>query len=362
MENGIVSRITEGYFRYQAWPTVCRDGEGTIYVAASGHRLSHICPFGKDVLYVSRDEGNTWTPPVIINDTCLDDRDAGLTWLGGKKFLLTYFNHPPRAYAEHYREKILRYSDPSLHEMILGAMKAWESRPELEEQCGSFTRLSTDGCMTWSRARRCPLTAPHGPIRLRSGALLFLGVPFHAPGLCDGNVYAMKSTDEGETWQTLGMVPNPAWRTEKMGFYEPYAAELSDGNLLGMIRVEEGNTRTMRTWRTFSADGGLTWTEPEEFGICGSPPHLLVHSSGAVVFTYARRTPPCGERARVSFDGGRTFGEEIVLGAEAPDWDHGYPSSVELSDGRILTVYYQKYGADPYNSLLFTKWELPAKP
>ena len=46
---------------------------------------------------------------------------------------------------------------------------------------------------------------------------------------------------------------------------------------------------------------------------------------------------------------------------EAPSWDHGYPSSVELSDGSILTVYYQRYRDDAFASILQTRWELPKK-
>ena len=44
MEFGVVSRITEGYFKYQAWPTVAKDDKGVIYVGASSHRLGHVCP------------------------------------------------------------------------------------------------------------------------------------------------------------------------------------------------------------------------------------------------------------------------------------------------------------------------------
>jgi hypothetical protein len=44
---------------------------------------------------------------------------------------------------------------------------------------------------------------------------------------------------------------------------------------------------------------------------------------------------------------------------DAPDGDLGYPSSVELSDGSILTVYYQKQAGDKFCSILYTKWELP---
>lgn len=66
-----------------------------------------------------------------------------------------------------------------------------------------------------------------------------------------------------------------------------------------------------------------------------------------------------GAFIRLSDDGGKTWSKEITVGPESPDWDCGYPSSVELSDGSILTVYYQKYPGDTYNSILSTRWELP---
>ena len=53
MEFGLVGRTPEGFFRYQAWPTVVRGEDGTLYAASSGHRLGHVCPFGKNLLYIT---------------------------------------------------------------------------------------------------------------------------------------------------------------------------------------------------------------------------------------------------------------------------------------------------------------------
>jgi sialidase-1 len=47
-----------------------------------------------------------------------------------------------------------------------------------------------------------------------------------------------------------------------------------------------------------------------------------------------------------------------VLFDDAPDTDLGYPSTVELSDGSLLTVYYQKYAGDEKCSILQTRWRL----
>ena len=43
------------------------------------------------------------------------------------------------------------------------------------------------------------------------------------------------------------------------------------------------------------------------------------------------------------------------------DGDLGYPSTVELDDGSLMTVYYQKYEDDKKTSLLYTKWRLKNK-
>ena len=95
--------------------------------------------------------------------------------------------------------------------------------------------------------------------------------------------------------------------------------------------------------------------------LLGYPGHLLQHSSGAVVCVYAKRNgTESGEFAAVSYDMGKTWTEEYLI-AQAKDGDCGYPASVELDDGSILTVYYQKYGDDNYPSVLCTRWNLAEK-
>jgi hypothetical protein len=39
----------------------------------------------------------------------------------------------------------------------------------------------------------------------------------------------------------------------------------------------------------------------------------------------------------------------------------GYPCSVELSDGSIMTVYYQKWPGEWRTSVLYSKWRLEEK-
>jgi len=356
MKFGVVNRVTDGFFRYQAWPTVAKDENGVLYAASSGHRLGHVCPFGKDLLYISHDEGESWLGPIIANDTYLDDRDAGLIAWGDGQLLLNWFCHP----GEFMDGRIGRNPEVSLP-VSIGVREMWRGLPAEEKPFGSFVKLSQDGGKTWSQRIRVPLTAPHGPIRRKDGSFLYFGKSFHAEALGyePQRIYAAQSRDGGLTWEKLGVVPTVEG-VEPNRFCEPHVVELPDGTLLGAIRVNrEEKTVDNEVYTTFSYDGGKTWSAPQNIGQIGAPPYLLLHSSGAIVLTTGRRIAPFGERARLSYDGGKTWSDEIVISEEAPDWDLGYPSSVELSDGSILTVYYQKYPGDSYNSLLSTRWELP---
>ncbi len=136
--------------------------------------------------------------------------------------------------------------------------------------------------------------------------------------------------------------------------------ELPSGRILGAIRSEgtEDKGTRFNIFTTYSDDGGKTWSRPRLLPADGSPPHLLLHSSGAVICTFGRRRDPFGERAVVSADGGATWSSELSLFEGAPGGDLGYPSTVELSDGSLFTVYYQQYEAGEKTSLMFTRWEL----
>ena len=157
----------------------------------------------------------------------------------------------------------------------------------------------------------------------------------------------------GETWEYVSTIPIEDVMLRKNA-YEPHIAELPDGTIFVAIRIGEKEDFTIYTTR--STDGGKTWSGLSETVICGSPPHLLVLRDGSLLLSYSRRLPPLGSRARLSTDGGLTFGEEFVL---SNTWhnDHGYASTAELPDGTLVTVYYERYGDDSKTSILYTKWK-----
>lgn len=369
-EHGVVCSLPTDFFGYFGWPTVTRMDSGVLVAAASGLRNAHVCPFGRDIVCKSYDEGRSWTTPTVANDSPLDDRDAGIVSLGGKELLLSWFSTDTRraAVAEHCQEKgeeayVRRYAS-GFARMTDESAARW---------MGSWVRTSTDEGETWGSPIRVPVTAPHGPIRLKSGDLLYLGKAFltdtagHRRGI--GEIAAWKSPDGGLSWEQLGVVPL-CEGTVEAHYHEPHVVELPGGKLLGLIRLQnmEGAPRLQgielvhfSMTQTTSEDGGRTWTPAQPLGFHGSPPHVVLHSSGAVVGVYGYRLEPFGQRAMISRDGGTSWRAGYVLRDDGPDSDLGYPASVELGDGSLLTVYYQKVGsAQEKCSILWTRWELPA--
>ncbi len=366
----IVSYPKSFYFRYFGWPTVARFEDGTLALAASGFRHAHMCPWGKSVVWESHDEGRTWDEPEIVNDSSIDDRDTGLLALPDGSLLLTWFSSDMR---HHYPavpfderqpkvDKALEESgDPEQwkkirdgYRIVRASTDVWNEE-NVARDLGSFVRIR-DPRGVWGPRIPVTVSSPHGPILLRDGTLLYVGKANaewvngeYRPSmkaLHGGRIRVIASADKGVTWGEVGEVPNVA----DVVFHEPHAIELADGSLLALLRAHPVAGGHFQIWKSLSRDGGRTWSTPE-YVAEGSPPHLLRHSSGAIVCTQGYRIKPFGIRALVSRDEGGSW-EEFVLDDSQPDGDLGYPASVELADGSVYTVYYRD------GDLLSVKWKL----
>ena len=356
--HGIVNRVTTSLYAYQAWPTVAQDENGTLYAVASGFRIRHVDPFGKNVMYISRNQGKTWTPPIVVNDTYLDDRDAGLVYMGNGKLLISWFTRNAEEYNSEKHRKMMEAATLAGRTTMAGAMEASTQLPPEVKNIGSYVRVSEDYGVTWGDTYALPVTAPHGPTLCRDGSLIYLGSEHRAVGdrIGKAKIKLFRSRDEGKTWQEVSTVKEPAWLQPSERFCEPHVLELSNGTLLGAVRVEGRTPFSIATG--ISTDGGETWSEFLCTDVSGAPPHLLEHSSGAIICTFGRREPPYGEYAIISHDKGLTWTEEYVIDDNTDSRDLGYGSTVELADGSLLSVYYQRCPGDNYPSLLYTKWKL----
>ena len=339
---------------YLGWPTIGRTAAGELLVVFSGDRETHVCPYGKNKMIRSRDGGKTWSETETINNSPLDDRDTGIVVMRSGAILITWFTGISYSDPDSYRE---RYPDS-----YDAWVRHWQKIPpeDRERYHGNWSRRSTDGGRTWEPAVSTVVTAPHGPIQLRDGRLLMVG----NTSIDDMPVVAAaQSADEGRSWSMAGVVPFPEGKAaDAQYFNEPHLVELPDGKIVCLIRYDPNKERRGEQYihQTESADGGTTWTTAYPTPIWGLPPHLVRLDSGPLLVTYGHRRPAYGERACLSHDGGVTWDieNEIVLRDDAPNGDLGYPASIELEPGEILSVYYQVENEGEKTCMMATRWSL----
>lgn len=360
--------------RYIGWPTIGKMPDGELLVVFSGDRDAHVDPFGKTFLVRSADNGQTWGGPELVNDTPLDDRDAGIcvcrdgtvivSWFTSHYADSVYLSWPPEAEVPRWREKISSVSAADIRRW------AGERVENGRHALGHWTRRSIDGGRTWEDPVRVPPTTPHGPIELADGGLMFVGIEGnHGRREKRGDLLAARSDDQGRTWSVVGRASMyPTYVGDDPAGYaylpEPHVVEIAPGRLLAMARYEEtprqeGRSRSV-LWQFTSDDGGQTWTEPRPTQILGKPPHLTKLLDGRLLVTYGFRHEPFGQRACISDDGGKSwdYEHEIILRDDAPSGDLGYPASIELADGVIVTVYYQQEAAGEKTCLMATHWRI----
>lgn len=347
-KHGVVCTRPGSEYGYFGWPSAAILGDGRVVVGCSGLRRHHVDPFGKTVLCVGTPKDG-FGECIVGHDSPLDDRDAGVVALGGNSLLVTWFTLDTRI----FRDDLMKYS-PAEFEVMDAAMRAFPE--DAKKYVGSWTMRSDDGGATFTSPARCPVSSPHGPVVMRDGRLIYLGKLFPEGMDRPFGIVSCAESRDGLHWDVLGEVPLPENVTNGQ-FHEPHVIELNDGALLCLIRYHYPNGG-LGIYKSVSRDGGRTWSTPEDMDIHGSPPHLLRHSSGAIVLTYGWRHAPYGQRARISRDDGATWSDEIILRDDGPDGDLGYPCSVELPGGDILTVYYQKRPGESLTSILWTQWRI----
>jgi hypothetical protein len=325
---------------YHGWPTLARRRDGELLVAYSGGREAHVCPYGRVELMRSRDDGASWTYPEVVLDTAIDDRDAGIVETPSGALLVTTFTS-------------LAY------EASLKQHAAWEAvqrRTTVEQRkslLDTWMLRSTDGGLTWSTTYRVPVNSPHGPIALADGRLLYAGKQLWKPG---SKVGVCDSSDDGRTWRWLSDIPTRPG-DDHVQYHELHAVDAGGGRIVVQIR-NENKSEHGETLQCESSDGGKSWTTPRAIGVWGLPSHLLRLHDGRLLMTYGYRRAPFGIQARTSADRGATWSAPITLTSDATGGDLGYPSTVELTGGRLLTVWYERMADSPRAVLRQLRWTI----
>jgi len=168
----------------------------------------------------------------------------------------------------------------------------------------------------------------------------------------EGRVICVRTIDGGRTWNPVGLVgPEPEGSDYAI---MPASVRLSPSSILTAVR----HRRWIDTWR--SDDNGATWQSAgravPDTGR-GNPPAMIRLKDGRLVLTYGFRGEPYGIRARISSDEGRTWSDDVVLRADAANWDLGYTRTVQRADGRVVTVYYYNDKQSPERYIAATIWQ-----
>ena len=293
-----------------AWPNLTLLPDGAI-VATIFNQPSHGSVAGDVECWASTDGGRSWqkrgTPAAHEPDTNRMNVAAGLA-PGGD--LLVISSGWSNRYPEGQRRAAFR----------AGILEPWVCR-------------SADGGCTWTVDRKAfPARGPRGGDCIPFGDILpgadgqLRVAIYEVLKLRDDRVYVYRSPDGGKTWSEPAALDADKYRNETA------LVHLGNGNWLAAARISE-----LQLYR--SEDDARTWTA------CGPvteasqhPGHFLQLRDGRLMLTYGNRTANRGVDVRFTRDAGKTWSPPLRVADF--QGDGGYPSSVQLADGCVVTAYY----------------------
>jgi len=213
--------------------------------------------------------------------------------------------------------------------------------PKIRPMLQPWVCRSKDGGETWTHANAV-MQYPAGVDVMRPWGLLIpmpgnmLATTFYhswrtAAGRLEGTSYMLFSSDNGRTWKDAAVIG-------PKDYNETVAMRLRADRWLAAARGFKAGNLDLFT----SDDEGRTWkfanalTGPQEH-----PGNLLRLRDGRILLTYGiRRKNLYGIGVRTSRDEGRTWDAPRTLLKLDGTTDGGYPSTVQLASGTLVTVYY----------------------
>ena len=311
-----------------AWPNLTLMPDGSIIASIFGEPC-HLVWEGAAECWRSQDGGRSWSfmsvPVPNDNGTNRGNLAVGLTTGGA---LVVVCSGRGNVYPKGVRP----------------------SNPETSRDCPVLAPIisrSEDGGTTWAHESEvfAPQTSnvkPFGDIVRLPGSRLavscYSATDEFAVDESGDSAWIYFSDDDGRTWGDARLIAD--------GYNETDLLVLGESKLLAASRTN----RTAETGIFASSDGGQSWNSrgpatPSRH----MPAHLQQLRDKSILLTYGvRLRGMLGVHASISRDEGITWDDPRVLFSTAAyqsnvsskGTDGGYPSSVQLADGTILTAYY----------------------
>ncbi|HHW32083.1 MAG TPA: exo-alpha-sialidase [Clostridiaceae bacterium] len=311
-----------------AWPNLTLLKDGSI-AALCFNRPSHGRFEGEVQCWVSTDGGYLWekrgVPVPHESGTNRMNVAAGLTKDGALIAICSGWGPvPPFGYEQphEFNRKVL----DSVISCSFDGGKTWI-------QGGSIDK--PEGVMGFM---------PYGDIVQISEGVL--GVCFHTwgdwtdkgvKGFPNFTSYFVKSYDDGKTWVDPVVIGRDD-RGMAINNNETAVICLDKNHLLAAARTLDDQHLELYE----SKDSGMSWIRKGPVTLpFQHPGHFLKLKDGSILLTYGIRNKGFyGIGGRISRDNGENWSEPIFLLNFEIATDGGYPSSVQLDDGTIVTAYY----------------------
>lgn len=345
---------------YSCFPDILLRRNGDLWVSfrrAGGFSLEalkrgkydHVDKGARIALARSSDGGMTWGDARILPtfDPECGEQDPSITELDDGTLLINFF-----------RWRVVPAEEKG--RLLYPARQQYDgSWSDVE---GPWIIRSADGGVSWETS---PVLVDSDPLpragtsdavlQLPDGTLL-VGIYGADPGSPVCRAYLVRSSDGGDSWGQPSLIARDPLGV--ISFEEPALVTRSDGTLMAILRSGEPG-RYQFLYQAVSHDEGHSWSELRQTPMWGHPAQVLALSDVRLVCAYGYRRPPFGVRACASYDGGRSWDmeNEIVLRDDGSTRDLGYPSTCELPDGTLITVYYI-HGDDGIRHIAATRWSL----
>jgi hypothetical protein len=218
-------------------------------------------------------------------------------------------------------------------------------------------RSSDDG-KTWSRSGMFPDPLPVGT-GIDNQYIPFGDIHRAADGSLCVSVYTRKdhgrnncllrSRDEGRSWGSVVEV-NPIGN-------ETAILHLGDSRWLAASRMFESPGDPHHIELFTSDDDAKTWRRKGPLTLPAQiTGHLMKLADSRVLLSYGNRNRNnFGVDARISPDGGKQWGPPFRI-ADTPHSDCGYPSSVQLGTGEVVTAYYTRISPEHHYEMRVARW------
>lgn len=146
---------------------------------------------------------------------------------------------------------------------------------------------------------------------------------------CTRRAGVLISRDDGESWTEFYEIDKDINETSILA--------LDDKSILACTRT--ASNQHLKTYK--SNDGGQSWNFIEDVSLLNQIPASIIKlKDGKILMCYGVRNNQKSIMYRISEDNGDSWSQPDILVVLDETGDMGYPSSVQLEDGTIVTAYY----------------------